>query len=289
MAIVEIDRHSGFCFGVVNAIRKAEEQLEVHRQLYCLGDIVHNSTEVERLRRRGLQTVTHSQLGGLHDTRLLFRAHGEPPGTYKAAKDNHIEVVDATCPVVLHLQKRIKQIYESRRGSRTQLLIFGKSGHAEVNGLVGQTNDTAIVIEKPEDLSRVDFSRPVVLFSQTTKSEQDYHQLVNMIRSRMQTGVPFESHDTICRQFANRMPQVQAFAADHDCLVFVSDGKSSNGMALFNACLTTNPHSYFVSGPLDLQKEWFRDKEKIGISGATSTPTWLMEQVRSRIVSLLDD
>jgi len=285
MATVEIDKHSGFCGGVVNAIRKAEDQLAEHRQLYCLGDIVHNSTEVERLRRKGLHTVNRDQLDSLHDTRLLLRAHGEPPATYQTARQHRIELIDATCPVVLHLQKRIKKMYESR-GPETQLLIFGKAGHAEVNGLVGQTRDTAVVIEKPEDLDQVDFGRPIVLFSQTTKSEQDYHRLIDMIQKRMTPGVSFESYDTICRQFANRLPQVQRFAADHDCLVFVSDDKSSNGKALFKACQATNPDSYFVSGPGDLQAPWFKGKEKIGISGATSTPTWLMEQVRNRIETL---
>lgn len=285
---IEIDPHSGFCFGVVNAIKKAEEQLDTAKQLYCLGDIVHNTMEVQRLCEKGLNTLTHDELQQLHDARVLFRAHGEPPATYQLAKDNRLEVVDATCPVVLHLQKRIKTIYEANKGNDTQLLIFGKAGHAEVNGLVGQTEGNAIVIEHPEDLDKhteLDFSKPIVLFSQTTKSSDDYRHLIEAIKDRMQEGAGFNYYNTICRHFGNRLPEMQQFAAAHDCIVFVSDAKSSNGKALFQACQDTNPRSYFVSGPEDVRKEWTEGCRTIGICGATSTPNWLMESVKARILS----
>ncbi len=283
---IEIDQFSGFCFGVVNAIRKAEDQLQQSNRLYCLGDIVHNSIEVERLRQKGLQTLTHEEMAELHHCRVLFRAHGEPPSTYQLARENDIDIVDATCPVVLSLQKRIKRIYQEHKGSQTQLLIFGKAGHAEVNGLVGQTDNTAIVIEKKEDLDQLDFGRPIVMFSQTTKSESAYMELVEMIKARIEKPELFEYHNTICRQFGNRLPKIKEFAAKHDCIIFVSDAKSSNGKALYKACCEMNGCSHFVSGPQDLQSQWFEGKENVGICGATSTPAWLMEEVRDRIATM---
>ncbi len=286
MRNIEIDQFSGFCFGVVNAIRKAEDKLQERDSFYCLGDIVHNTIEVERLRNKGLKTLTHKDLAKLQHTRVLFRAHGEPPSTYELAEQNNIEVVDATCPVVLNLQKRIKRIYEERKDSQTQLLIFGKHGHAEVNGLVGQTNNTAIVIEKKEDLELLDFSKPIVMFSQTTKSKTAYMELVEMIQRRIEKAELFEYHNTICQQFSNRMPKIKEFAAIHDCIIFVSDAKSSNGKALFKACQEVNPSSHFVSGPQDVEPQWIEGKNNIGICGATSTPAWLMEQVKERIAAL---
>jgi len=288
MPLIEIDPHSGFCFGVVNAINKAEEQLDTAKQLYCLGDIVHNTMEVQRLREKGLNTLTHNELQQLRDARVLFRAHGEPPATYKLANNNGLEIIDATCPVVLHLQKRIKTIYEANKDNDTQLLIFGKAGHAEVNGLVGQTEGKAIVIEHPEDIDnhpKIDFHRPIVLFSQTTKSQDDYQRLIEAIKKRMEDGIDFEYYNTICRHFGNRLPEMQQFAARHDCIIFVSDAKSSNGKALFQACRNANPRSYFVSGPEEVQKSWTEGCETIGICGATSTPNWLMESVRERILT----
>lgn len=286
MRNIEIDQFSGFCFGVVNAIRKAEDKLQESDSFYCLGDIVHNTIEVERLRQKGLKTLTHEEMTTLRNTSVLFRAHGEPPSTYEIAQQNDIEVIDATCPVVLNLQKRIKRIYEERKGTQTQLLIFGKLGHAEVNGLVGQTNNTAIVIERKEDLEKLDFSLPIVMFSQTTKSKAAYMELVEMIQERIEKPELFEFHNTICQQFGNRMPKIKEFAASHDCIVFVSDAKSSNGKALFKACQEVNPDSHFVSGPQDVDAAWIEGKNNIGICGATSTPAWLMEQVKDRISAL---
>lgn len=286
MRNIEIDQFSGFCFGVVNAIRKAEDKLQESDSFYCLGDIVHNTIEVERLRQKGLKTLTHEEMTTLRNTSVLFRAHGEPPSTYEIAQQNDIEVIDATCPVVLNLQKRIKRIYEERKGTQTQLLIFGKLGHAEVNGLVGQTNNTAIVIERKEDLEKLDFSLPIVMFSQTTKSKAAYMELVEMIQERIEKPELFEFHNTICQQFGNRMPKIKEFAASHDCIVFVSDAKSSNGKALFKACQEVNPDSHFVSGPQDVDAAWIEGKNNIGICGATSTPAWLMEQVKNRIAAL---
>ena len=286
MRNIEIDQFSGFCFGVVNAIRKAEDKLQESDSFYCLGDIVHNTIEVERLRQKGLKTLTHEEMTTLRNTSVLFRAHGEPPSTYEIAQQNDIEVIDATCPVVLNLQKRIKRIYEERKGTQTQLLIFGKLGHAEVNGLVGQTNNTAIVIERKEDLEKLDFSLPIVMFSQTTKSKAAYMEVVEMIQERIEKPELFEYHNTICQQFGNRMPKIKEFAASHDCIVFVSDAKSSNGKALFKACQEVNPDSHFVSGPQDVDTAWIEGKNNIGICGATSTPAWLMEQVKERIAAL---
>lgn len=286
MRNIEIDQFSGFCFGVVNAIRKAEDKLQESDSFYCLGDIVHNTIEVERLRQKGLKTLTHEEMTTLRNTSVLFRAHGEPPSTYEIAQQNDIEVIDATCPVVLNLQKRIKRIHEERKGTQTQLLIFGKLGHAEVNGLVGQTNNTAIVIERKEDLEKLDFSLPIVMFSQTTKSKAAYMELVEMIQERIEKPELFEYHNTICQQFGNRMPKIKEFAASHDCIVFVSDAKSSNGKALFKACQEVNPDSHFVSGPQDVDAAWIEGKNNIGICGATSTPAWLMEQVKDRIAAL---
>ncbi len=282
MKSIEIDSGSGFCFGVVKAIRKAEEQLESQGQLYCLGDIVHNTIEVERLREKGLQTLTHEQMEHLHDAHVLFRAHGEPPSTYELARKNRLEVIDATCPVVLHLQQRIKKIFQER-GQDVQLLIFGKAGHAEVNGLVGQTENHAIVLEKLSDIGKIDPSKDCVLFSQTTQSKQDYDVLIEAISKHLQPGVSFEHFDTVCRHFGNRIPQIREFASRHDCILFVSDAKSSNGKALLNACRQINSNTHFVSGPEDLKAEWFDGLDSVGICGATSTPVWLMEQVRDAV------
>ncbi len=284
---VETDACSGFCFGVVNAIRKAEDQLEQNPVLYCLGDIVHNTMEVNRLRQKGLHTLTHSEMESLRDARILFRAHGEPPATYGLARNNRLEIIDATCPVVLHLQKRIRKKYEEGKNQSVQLLIFGKIGHAEVNGLVGQTDNTAIVIEHPSQLDAIDFGKPIVLFSQTTKSQEDYAQLIAEIEKRLQPGVSFEHFDTICKHFASRLPRAKEFALAYDCLLFVSDPKSSNGKALFKACLESNPHSHFISSAEELQPAWFDGMHSVGICGATSTPQWLMEEIRQQTCRLM--
>lgn len=279
---IEIDSESGFCFGVVRAIRNAEQELEHGSKLYCLGDIVHNSNEVERLRKKGLQTITHAELAELHDTKVLLRAHGEPPQTYLTAKANNIEIIDATCPVVLQLQQRIKEAYSRHDEDKPLIIIYGKRGHAEVNGLVGQTNGEAIVIEDEKELDGIDLDRNVELYSQTTKSISGFHNIVEAIRRRKVNG-KFTWHDTICRQVANRMSHIQQFAGSHDVIVFVCGEKSSNGKVLFQACKDVNPRSYMVSNGDGLDSAWYKDATSIGICGATSTPSWLMNNVKIRI------
>lgn len=275
--IIEVDKESGFCPGVVSAIKKAEGVLQGSPSLYCLGDIVHNSSEVQRLQEQGLVTIGHDDLTTLHDTKVLLRAHGEPPSTYQLAQDNHIEIIDATCPVVLQLQKKIRRMYES--DPQLQIVIFGKHGHAEVNGLVGQTESHAIVVESEEELSKIDFRRPVRLYSQTTMSVDKFRQLSGEIERRMVAPADLQTFDTICRQVANRIPHMRQFASQHDVILFVSGRKSSNGKALFEVCHGVNPRSFFVSQPEDVPAEVLPDCQSIGICGATSTPMWQMEQV----------
>ena len=282
MAHIEIDSESGFCFGVVTAIRKAEEALANQRPLYCLGDIVHNSDEVERLNRKGLITITHSDLSGLKDVKVLLRAHGEPPSTYATADANKIEIVDATCPVVLQLQKRIKQSYQKYGNSR-QIAIFGKQGHAEVNGLVGQTDGNAIVITSLADLDKIDFTRDIELYSQTTMSLSSFAEIINEIKKRLAPGVQFNSYDTICRQVANRVDNLRRFAASHSLILFVCGLKSSNGHFLYEECRQVNPNTYLVPNAQAIDPAWLQGADSIGICGATSTPRWLMEQVRDKV------
>ncbi len=284
---IEIDNNSGFCFGVMRATSTAESELEENQPLYCLGDIVHNGQEVDRLTRLGLITIDHTQLAQLHDVRVLLRAHGEPPHTYELAQRNNITIIDATCPVVLKLQQKIHQAYTNHPDA--QIVIYGKIGHAEVIGLEGQTNGKAIVIEDENDLSKIDFSRPIILFSQTTKSIEGFNQLVNTIKEKLSTseGIHFEYHDTICRNVANRIPNIRHFASQFDIILFVAGAKSSNGKVLFNECLNVNPRTYLVSSPDELQSEWFNDIQSVGICGATSTPKWLMEAVKQKINSIL--
>lgn len=290
MPVIEIDENSGFCFGVVTAIRKAEEELERSGSLHCLGDIVHNASEVERLGDKGLRTITHSDLKELKDSTVLLRAHGEPPSTYHIARENHITIIDATCPVVLQLQRRIKEAYDSNRRMLDNneitemplILIYGKEGHAEVNGLVGQTDGEAIVIQSAEDLDNIDLSRNILLYSQTTKSLEGFRHIVEEIKKRKQTG-SFEYFDTICRQVANRLTKLREFAANHDVIVFVSGAKSSNGKVLFEECRKVNPRSYLVSDGTQLDTQLLKDAGSIGICGATSTPRWLMMEVAEKI------
>lgn len=274
---ITVDEQSGFCPGVVSAIRKAEEQLSQDDNLYCLGDIVHNSEEVNRLEQQGLKTIDHAQMAEIRDAKVLLRAHGEPPSTYQLAEQNGIEIIDATCPVVLQLQKRIKKVYDEEPG--VQIVIFGKKGHAEVNGLVGQTEGSAIVVEGARDLDKIDFSRPVRLFSQTTMPVDTFFQLAETVSARMDDSSQFVYKDTICRQVANRIPHLKEFARQHDVVLFISGKKSSNGKALFGVCQEVNPRSYFVSHPDEIRPEMTQDAETIGICGATSTPKWQMEQV----------
>lgn len=288
LPVIEIDSQSGFCFGVVRAIRNAELELDRGSRLYCLGDIVHNADEVERLRRRGLETITHDDLATLRDTKVLLRAHGEPPSTYATAARNGIEIIDATCPVVLQLQRRIKEAYEKSPENRPLIIIYGKRGHAEVNGLVGQTHGEAIVIEEEEELESVNLDCDVELYSQTTKSLSGFHRIVEAIKRRKTRG-SFNYYDTICRQVANRMNYIRDFAAAHQVVVFVCGAKSSNGRVLFKACRQVNPRSYMVVNQDALQSEWFVGAESVGICGATSTPSWLMDRVKKRIEEISKD
>lgn len=310
MAKIEIDSGSGFCFGVVTAIRKAEEELDKSGTLYCLGDIVHNAGEVERLRRKGLVTITHADLQHLHDVKVLLRAHGEPPSTYEIARRNNIEIIDATCPVVLQLQRRIKTTYaesDSPAGSHTVhpalpagsvhseesspkplILIYGKIGHAEVNGLVGQTNGEAVVIQDKAALDNIDLDRDIRLYSQTTKSLDGFREIVAEIEKRKKHG-DFKWYDTICRQVSSRMSKMREFAATHDVVVFVSGAKSSNGKVLFAQCLDVNPHTHLITDETGVEARWFEGAETIGICGATSTPRWLMNAVADRIATLIGE
>lgn len=284
MLQIEIDSGSGFCFGVTTAIKKAEEELAKGTQLYCLGDIVHNGMECERLKRMGLITINHEEMSRLHDATVLLRAHGEPPATYQLAKDNNIEIIDATCPVVLQLQRRIKAQYESQPDS--QIVIFGKNGHAEVLGLVGQTQGHAIVIEKFEDVMQLDFTRNIYLYSQTTKSLDEFRRIINYIQQHISNGATFQSFDTICRQVANRMPNIKAFASRHDLVLFVCGHKSSNGKVLYGECKRVNQNTYQIEGPSEIDSSWLKGIATVGICGATSTPKWLMEQCRDAILSI---
>lgn len=283
-AKVEIDSESGFCFGVVTAIRKAEEVLDKCGTLYCLGDIVHNSDEVERLRSRGLITITHDELAKLRNVTVLLRAHGEPPSTYRIAKENNIEIIDATCPVVLKLQQRIKRTCDTEKD--TQIVIYGKNGHAEVNGLVGQTDGKAIVAESIADLDKVDFSRNITLYSQTTKSPEGLSLMVEDINKRKAKDTRFEHFDTICRQVSGRTASLREFAASHNVVLFVSGAKSSNGKVLCAECTKVNPHTHHIANPGDINPEWLEGAESIGICGATSTPRWLMEDVKAKVIEL---
>lgn len=283
MPQVEIDADSGFCFGVTAAISKAEEELQRGGMLYCLGDIVHNSDEVDRLRRKGLITISHEQMAGLSNVRVLLRAHGEPPSTYELARRNNIEIIDATCPVVLKLQQRIKQACDSPE--QPQIVIYGKPGHAEVNGLVGQTSGQAKIVETEADIASIDPNRTTYLYSQTTKSLYGLRTMSEKIQARMAPQVTYRSFDTICRSVAHRVEKLREFARRHDAIIFVAGRKSSNGHFLYEECRAENPNTYFISGPSELDAILPLDSANTGICGATSTPRWLMEQVRDKIVN----
>lgn len=283
MINVEIDDHSGFCFGVTTAIRKAEEELQRGAPLYCLGDIVHNGMECDRLRAMGLIAINHEEFAQLHDVRVLLRAHGEPPETYEMARRNNIEIIDATCPVVLNIQKRIKQEYTT--GAAKQIIIYGQKGHAEVLGLVGQTGGNALVIESIKEIERIDFTRDIYLYSQTTKSLDEFHLIVDTIKQRMAPDVEFHYYDTICRQVSNRIDNIRRFAASHDLIFFVCGKKSSNGKVLYQECLKANPNSYHIEGSHEIDFALIHDGQSIGICGATSTPKWLMEECKQEIIN----
>lgn len=276
---VEIDQKSGFCFGVVNAIKKAEEALKQNEKLYCLGDIVHNNVEVERLEKLGLITINHDQFQQLSNCKVLIRAHGEPPETYAYASKNNIELIDATCPVVLKLQQRIAKSFSEEK----QLIIYGRKGHAEVIGLNGQVNNNAIIVEDLGDLQNVDFAKPITVFAQTTKSISGLQDVKAEIESKSKAEV--KVNDTICRQVANRVPHIKSFAARFDCVLFVSGKKSSNGKLLFAECQKVNEKSYLISDVDEISDEWFHGVNTVGICGATSTPQWLMEKVAHYIMS----
>ena len=281
--IIEIDKDSGFCFGVVNAIHKAEEELASKGELYCLGDIVHNSMEVERLSKKGLVTIDHNEFERLRNKKVLLRAHGEPPLTYQKARENKIEIIDATCPVVLNLQKNIKKAYLESNPNETQIVIYGKIGHAEVNGLVGQTDGHAIIIESVADLDKIDFNKNIRLFSQTTKSIEEFDRIVSEIKKKITGRNVFEYNDTICRQVANRIPKIITFVSKHELVFFVSGRKSSNGKVLFDECKKVNSNVHLISELEELDFSLLKGVRSIGICGATSTPKWLMEEVKKKI------
>jgi 4-hydroxy-3-methylbut-2-enyl diphosphate reductase len=285
---VTIDKNSGYCFGVEFAIQMAEDEMK-EGDLYCLGDIVHNSMEVKRLNKKGLKVIDREALADIKDSKVLIRAHGEPPETYEIALKNNIELVDASCPVVLKLQNRVKLAYDKMEEAKGQIVIYGKTGHAEVIGLTGQTNNNAIIVMEEADLDQIDFSRPVTLFSQTTKSTKGFYHIKERIEQRIKEAkgsieeVDFSANDSICRQVSNREPQLKKFAEEMDVIIFVSGKKSSNGKALYGVCKLQNERSYFVENASEVNIEWFKPSDKVGICGATSTPMWLMEEVASFI------
>lgn len=288
---VSIDKNSGYCFGVEFAIKMAEDELDSGRELYCLGDIVHNSMEVQRLHEKGLRIIERNDLENLRDCKVLIRAHGEPPETYQTALKNNIELIDASCPVVLKLQNRVKYSYDKMSEVDGQIVIYGQQGHAEVIGIAGQTNNEAIVVTKEEDLDKVDFTRPVTLYSQTTKSTKGFYHMKELIEERIKSAsesnpTEFEYNDSICRQVSNREPQLQKFSKEHDVVIFVSGKKSSNGKALYSVCKAENERSYFIENEKEVEASWFTSNDKVGICGATSTPMWLMEQVSEHIQKL---
>lgn len=282
---IDIDKKSGFCFGVVYAIQIAEQELEKNKKLYCLGDIVHNNVEIERLQKKGLETIDYEKLKSLRDTKVLIRAHGEPPETYKIAFENNIQLIDASCPVVLRLQNKIKNEAEILE-DKGQLVIYGKIGHAEVNGLVGQTKNKAIVIESINDLDILDYSKPITLFSQTTKSSNGFYKVQNEIKRRIKLNKikdDFKINNTLCSQVSSRNKELITFSRQHEIIIFVSGKKSSNGKMLYEVCKNENQNTYFVSNIESLQKKWFKNVNLVGICGATSTPMWLMEDISKKI------
>ncbi|RYD76407.1 MAG: 4-hydroxy-3-methylbut-2-enyl diphosphate reductase [Sphingobacteriales bacterium] len=278
---VSIDDNSGFCFGVVYAIQMAEDFLDEYGELYCLGDIVHNDEEVARLRAKGLKIISNDDLKEMHDVRVLIRAHGEPPETYKLALENNIELIDASCPVVLKLQHRVREAFDDE--SDAPIYIYGKHGHAEVKGLVGQTLGQAVVFEDIAELDNVQLPPKITLFSQTTKDMRKLYGIRDTLKER---GVEVNFNDTLCRQVSNRDLELRNYAKKFDHIVFVSGKKSSNGKVLYNVCKENNPNSYFVSSVDEIEKSWFHENEKVGICGATSTPLWLMEEVKTHLEKL---
>ena len=282
---VEIDNDSGFCFGVLSAIGKAEEELRKGDELYCLGDIVHNGMECSRLQEMGLKTINHEQFASLKNAHVLLRAHGEPPSTYSTARSNDITLIDATCPVVLKLQQRIHRQYQELDPATQQIIIFGQKGHAEVLGLVGQTQGYATIIESADDIDLIDFGKDIFLYSQTTKSAASYSQLIEKIAERVPADRKFIYNNTVCGQVSHRRENIREFASRHDVILFVSGRKSSNGKVLFDECLSVNPHSYLIEGSDDIDFNTLQNAGSVGICGATSTPKWLMEECREAIMN----
>lgn len=286
--IIEIDPASGFCFGVVKAVEAAETQLKENEKLYSLGDIVHNDMEVERLKAKGLNAISNDDLFNLDKKTVLIRAHGEPPSTYQKAKEKGHTIIDATCPIVLKLQLRIKNSWMDFKDKNGQVVIYGKHGHAEVIGLVGQTNNEAIVVESMEEAIKLDLSKPTHFYAQTTKGIDEFDRIASYLKENIQPGIEFKSFDTICRQVAGRLPKVMHFAKKHDMMIFVAGKKSSNAKMLFGKCLEANQRSYMVSNGDELNKAWFAQPLKsVGVSGATSTPPWLLEQIVQNIKTII--
>jgi len=290
--IVEIDERSGFCFGVKNAVEIAEEALSEGLKVFSLGPIVHNDIEVERLSKLGLVTINHEEFGRLRNCKVLIRAHGEPPETYRIAAENNITIIEATCPIVKRLQSKIREKWIEAKKNGGQIVIYGKAGHAEVVGLLGQTDNEAILVNSMEDLNKLELSGEVHLFSQTTMSIKEYNNLTGSIISKMkEMGVPdakthLHKHNTICGQVSNRQPRLQEFVKKHDVIVFVSGRESSNGKMLYEVCKKENPNTWFVSSPDEIKSEWFQNKKSVGICGATSTPKWLIDKIKDTIISL---
>jgi 4-hydroxy-3-methylbut-2-enyl diphosphate reductase len=289
---IEIDKKSGFCFGVRNAVEIAEKALLQGEKVFSLGPIVHNDKEVERLSSLGLVSINHEQFRDLKNCKVLIRAHGEPPETYRKAEENNVTIIEATCPIVKKLHSRISQNWERIKKNNGQIVIFGKPGHAEVVGLLGQTNNEGILISKPADTAKIDFSRPVALFSQTTMEIDEFNSIKKLIYNKMkERGVIDPVHyflvnNTVCGQVSNRGPHLRAFAREHDTIIFVSGKESSNGRMLFSVCKSVNPNTHFVSSPEEIDKSWFAGKSSVGICGATSTPKWLIENIRDFVANI---
>lgn len=290
--VVEIDKQSGFCFGVQNAVEIAEKALKKGEKVFSLGSIVHNDKEVDRLSSLGLVSIDHEQFRNLKNCKVLIRAHGEPPETYSVAEKNNITIVEATCPIVKRLQSKIRETWIRTKTGEGQVVIFGKPGHAEVIGLLGQINNEGILVSGPADFGKIDISKPVYLFSQTTMSVKEYNELTEILRSKMKAlgvedhGKNLVINKTICGQVSNREPHLKTFAKKHDTIIFVSGRESSNGKMLYSVCKNVNPDTHFVSTSEEIDKSWFTGKNSVGICGATSTPKWLIENIRDIISNI---
>jgi 4-hydroxy-3-methylbut-2-enyl diphosphate reductase len=287
--VVETDEQSGFCFGVENAVKIAEEALSLGEKVYSLGPIVHNDMEMERLANLGLTSITHEEFRMLSNCKVLIRAHGEPPETYRTAEKNNITIIEATCPIVKKLQSRIRETHTTSSNCKGQIVIFGKPGHAEVVGLLGQADGEGILVSGPDDLKKIDMTKPVCLFAQTTMSVKEYNEIANNIRFQMlKSGACdpeklLKVHNTICGQVSNREPHLRKFAKEHDVIIFVSGRESSNGKMLFSVCKSVNHDTHFVSSSDEIDIKWFEGKRTAGVCGATSTPKWLIEKIGDMI------